>query len=303
MVIGPTGIRRSTDDGGSFEAVKGKAVSRTVLSGVDRAGSAIVAYGPQDLIRSVDNGRTWTALKKPGRYVKRGRKLVNRLGIRSADFTDANNGFLLDAAGRLYRTGNGGRSWTELPGVGTDAARSMSFASSKKGYLVIDRFGDIRQRTGFLLRTDDGGATWHPQFVVSAPIAGGGVAAGGTTDYLLGGAQSLLYSTTGGDAGSNSGLTITAPKSKYSKPAHIVVTGQLKPAAGNERVTVSYRRPGSTRWAAQTVTVSANGTFTSSWNLAKGANVFVAQWQGDFRSHGDGSKVLTVTVGKSTKKK
>ena len=46
------------------------------------------------------------------------------------------------------------------------------------------------------------------------------------------------------------------------------------------------------------MTVSANGSFTSSWNLAKGANVFVAQWQGDFRSHGDGSKVLTVTVGK-----
>jgi hypothetical protein len=50
------------------------------------------------------------------------------------------------------------------------------------------------------------------------------------------------------------------------------------------------------------VTASANGAYTSSWNLAKGDNVFVAQWQGNFRSHGDGSNVLTVHVGKAKKK-
>jgi hypothetical protein len=94
---------------------------------------------------------------------------------------------------------------------------------------------------------------------------------------------------------------ITAPKARYGKPVHITVTGRLKPASGNERVTVSYRAPGSTRWRSQTVTASANGSFTSSWNLAKGANQFVAQWQGDFASHGDGSKVLTVAVGKKGK--
>jgi hypothetical protein len=156
----------------------------------------------------------------------------------------------------------------------------------------------VRQPTGFLLRTDDGGTTWHPQFVVSSPIADEGVAAGAGTDYLLGGEQALLYSNGGGDSGGASDLTIAAPKARYPKPAHIVVTGRLKPASGNERITVSYRRPGSTRWQSQTVTASANGSYTSSWNLAKGANLFVAQWQGNFRSRGDGSQVLTVTVGK-----
>jgi photosystem II stability/assembly factor-like uncharacterized protein len=300
MVIGPTGIRRSTDSGGSFEAVHGT-VSRLSLDEVDRAGSAIIAYGFQDLVRSTDNGKTWTSLRKPGKYVKRGKKRINNLGIRSADFVDATHGFLLDAHGRLYRTADGGKSWTELPGVGTDTARGMSFSSATKGYLVISRFGDVSQSTGFLLRTDDGGATWHPQFVVSTPIAPGGIAAGGGTDYLLGGDQSLLSSTTGGDAGGDSSLAITAPKPRYTKPTHIVVTGTLKPAGGNERVAVSYRRPGSTRWTTQVVTVSSNGKFTSSWNLAKGVNLFVAQWQGDFRSHGDGSKVLTVTVSKKKK--
>jgi photosystem II stability/assembly factor-like uncharacterized protein len=298
MVIGPNGVRRSTDGGGSFAAVKGTAVARTGLIEADRAGSAVVAYGDQDLIRSTDNGKTWKALKKPGRYVRRGKRLVNRLGIRRADFTDANHGFLLDTNGRLFKTKDGGKAWAELPGVGTNEARGISFSSPLKGYLVISRFGDVRDRTGFLLRTDDGGATWHPQFVVSNEIADGGVAAGGATDYLLGGEQSLLYSTTGGEAGGSSDLTIASPKARYSKAAHIVVTGKLKPASGNERVTVAYRKPGSTSWRTQTVTVSANGTFTSSWNLAKGVNQFVAQWQGDFRSHGDGSKVLAVTVRK-----
>jgi photosystem II stability/assembly factor-like uncharacterized protein len=301
MVIGPTGVRRSTDGGGSFAGVKGDAVSRTQLGAVDPAGSAIVAFGAQDVIRSTDNGKTWKAIKKPGKYVRRGKKLVNRLGIRHADFVDADNGFLLDVSGRLFRTRNGGKGWTELPGVGTNAARGMSFSSAQTGYLVISTFGDVRQPTGFLLRTDDGGATWHPQFVVSNPIADEGVVAGGATDYLLGGEQSLLYSTTGGDSGSASDLTITSPRTRYAKPTHIVVTGKLKPASGNERVTVAYRKPGSSSWRTQTVTASANGTFTSSWNLAKGENQFVAQWQGDFRSHGDGSKVLTVTVGKGKK--
>ena len=302
MVIGPTGVRRSVDGGGSFDAVKGGAVAHTSLQRVDRGGSAIVAYGAQDVIRSTDAGKTWKAIKKPGKYIKKGKKRVNRLGVRRVDFVDATHGFLLDTSGRLWRTSNAGSSWTELPGVGTSAARGMSFSSAQKGYLVISSFGDVRQPTGFLLRTDDGGATWHPQFVVSTPIADDGVVAGGATDYLLGGQQSLLYSTTGGDSGASSELTIAAPKTRYAKAAHITVTGKLKPASGNERVTVSYRRPGSTRWTTQTVNASANGSYTTSWNLAKGANQFVAQWQGNFRAHGDGSKVLTVTVGKAKKK-
>jgi len=297
LVVGPTGVRRSTDGGGTFTAVRDGDVSRAALTEVDRAGTAIVAYGPQVVARSTDRGATWTAIRKPGRAVRRGGRLVNRLPIRLVDFVDASHGFLMDGSGRLYRTGDGGRSWTELLGVGTDEARWMAFSSARKGYLVISRFGDVRGATGFLLRTDDGGATWHPQFVESAEIPYGGVATGAGADYLLGGDAALLFSATGGDRGGPSALTIKAPKARYRKPARITVTGRLSPASGNERVTVSYRRPGSTRWTSQTVKAASNGAYTTSWTLAKGANVFVAQWQGDFRSRGAGSKVLTVTVG------
>ncbi|HET6509734.1 MAG TPA: YCF48-related protein [Baekduia sp.] len=306
LVIGPTGVRRSVDGGGSFDAVRGDAVARTPLSDVDRAGDAIVAWGPQDVILSSDGGKTWRTVLKPGRYktvtVKGKRRKVNRIGVRKVDFVNARTGFLLDGSGRVWRTTDGGRAWTERPGVGTDGARGMSFSNARDGYLVISRFGDVTTPTGFLLRTDDGGATWHPQFVESEVIPDGGVAAGAGTDYLLGGQQALLASTTGGDAGPASELTIRAARTKLPKPAHIVVTGKLAPASGNERVTVGYRRPGATRWSSQTVTVSANGSFTSSWNVVRGANQFVAQWQGNFRSRGDGSAVLTVTVGKGKRK-
>jgi hypothetical protein len=81
-----------------------------------------------------------------------------------------------------------------------------------------------------------------------------------------------------------------------TRAASITVTGRLQPAVGNERVTVSYRAPGSVRWSHQTVKTAANGTFTTSRRVGKGDNEFVAQWPGDFRSAGDGSVPLTVTV-------
>ena len=89
----------------------------------------------------------------------------------------------------------------------------------------------------------------------------------------------------------------TNKRRKLSKAAGITVTGRLSPAAGNERVTVSYLPPGSGRWQHQTVKTAANGAYTTSWKVRRGSNRFVAQWVGDFRSKGDGSSVLTVKVG------
>jgi photosystem II stability/assembly factor-like uncharacterized protein len=293
ILAGPTGLRRSTDGGDTFDAVRGKAVARARLTAIDRAGSAIFASGFMAIARSTDKGKTWTAIARPGasRHSK-------GYALRTVDFADARTGFALAYNGRLYRTRNAGRNWTALPGTGSADAYGMAFSSASKGYLVIDRFGDVGDRSGFLLRTTDAGATWHPQFVVPAPIEAGGIAAApGGIQYLLGGQSSLLFSATGGDAGKPSTLTATTKRTRLRKPARITVIGRLTPAAGNERVTVSMLSPGSTRWRHQTVPVAANGAYTTSWDLKRGTSTFVAQWQGDFRSAGDGSPVLTVKVG------
>jgi photosystem II stability/assembly factor-like uncharacterized protein len=285
ILAGPVGLRRSADSGNTFTTVSDRDVVKARLTAIDRAGSALFAYGSRDLLRSTDRGKTWTAIHKPGRAV-----LV--------DFLDAKAGYFLEQGGELWKTTDAGKKWTRLFGVGTERAYGMAFSSKSKGYLVIDTFGNVGQRGGFLLRTTDGGSTWHPQFVVSTPILGAGIAAGSNgTDYLLGGQSSLLFTTSGGDAGKTSTMSVTTKHKKLSKAAGITVTGKLSPAASNRLVTVSYLAPGSTGWRHQTVKTASNGSYTTSWRVKKGTNRFVAQWPGDFRARGDGSGVLTVKVG------
>jgi photosystem II stability/assembly factor-like uncharacterized protein len=285
ILVGPTGMRRSTDGGETFSTVTGKSVVKAKLSAIDGAGGALFASGRRDVLRSLDRGKTWTPVHKPGR-------------VRQVDFVDAKTGYFLAEGGALYRTQSGGKRWTQLLGVGTEGAYGLAFASKSKGYLVIDRFGSAEERAGYLLRTSDGGATWRPQLVISTPILGGGIAATRNgTDYLLGGQSSLLWSTTGGGAGKASELSIATKKRRLGKPAGITVTGRLSPAAAKRLVTVSYLAPGSRRWQHQTVKTASNGSYTTSWRVRRGTNRFVAQWSGDFRSTGDGSGVLSVKVG------
>ncbi len=246
-----------------------------------------MAWGPRALFRSSDRGRTWRTVGRPGRTTV----------ARKVDFVDARTGYWLGTGGRVWRTRDGGRRWTELLGIGTNDASGMVWSSATRGYLVISRFGDVATASGFLLRTTDAGATWHPQFVVSTPIPPNGIATGrGGVDYLLGGDAGLLFSRSGGDAGRASRLTLNA-RGRVSRPSTIPVTGRLSPARGNERVTVSMLPPGSSRWQHQTVRTAANGAFTTSWRVRRGTTRFVAQWAGDFRSAGDGSAPLALRVG------
>ncbi len=298
IIAGPKGLRRSTDSGDTFATVTGS-VSRSVLSDIDGAGTTLVAYGPQDVWRSTDQGKTWTTVRKPGTYKKnRNGKRVNSKSLRTVDFLSANSGYVLDTAGQLYRTSNGGKSWTALPATGNSTGYGMGFSSAGKGYLIVDRFGSTT--AGFLLRTTDSGKTWTPEYVVSSRINPRGVAAvAGGTDYLLGGASSLLFTKSGGLTGAASTLTITTKTRKFKKPpkTSITVTGKLTPTQGADQVTVSYLKPGKTTWTSQTVKAAGNGAYTTSWKLAKGTNTFVAQWAGNFKNAGRGTTPLTVKVG------
>ncbi len=303
MVVGPRGIRRSTNSGLDFTS--DPKINLVPLSDVDTAGAGtVVVYGPQLILESRNDGESFTSVHKPGPYHRHGRLLVNRLPVYKVDFVSATTGFLLDGLGRLWSTRNTGRTWTELSATGTENAAGMAFSSAANGYLVINRFGSVTTNSGFLLRTSDGGRSWHPQFIVSDPINPRGVAAGGSTDYLLSNSSRLLSTTTGGDWGQSSKLTIKASRARLSKPSTIAVSGTLAPASGFEEVVVSSRPAGALYWTSHIAKVDSNGKFTSTWsNLRRGANQFVAQWQGDFRSAGAGTSVLNVTVAPKAKPK
>ena len=192
FVAGPRSVRRSVDGGTSFTAATGKIAKKSV-SQLNAAGSAIFAWGGDSLWRTTDKGRTWTSVKYPTRYVKVRGKKVNRFFIDRVDFVSAKIGYLEGDGGRLFRTANSGKSWTELFGAGTTSISDMAFGSAAKGYLISGRAPST------VLRTTDNGATWAPQVVVSDTIGAGGIATGpDATDYLLAGTTNLLFTTTGG---------------------------------------------------------------------------------------------------------
>jgi hypothetical protein len=169
----------------------------------------------------------------------------------------------------------------------------MAFNAANRGYLLINSFGT--QRGGFVLKTSDGGRTWHPQLLSSVPLADDGVATStGQTDFAMDNSGRLFATTSGGDQGLASSLKLTTKKKTVKRRSNITVSGKLNPAAGGEQVVVSARAQ-NRGWVHKVVQVASDGTFTTVWKLSR-FTIFVAQWTGDADHEGAGSKVLQVSV-------
>lgn len=281
LLIGSRGVLRSVDGGEIFSRVRARIVSAARLFNADRAGGRVFAYGSKNIVASSNGGKTWTKVLRP-------RKAL----LASLDFVSARTGFVLGQDGQVFKTRTGGRRWSDLSGVGSDDATGMSFSSASRGYLTLSRFGD--DSSGYLLRTTDGGRTWRPQLVSSAsPAAEGLVATGSQGAFLLADSGRLLFTTSGGDRGESSKVTIRTARRTVRRGTVIRVRGRVRGARAGARVLVARRDRGESGWAYQGAAVASNGTFTTRWRVAKTA-AFVAQWAGDEDSAGDGSPALVV---------
>ena len=281
LLIGGRGVLRSTDGGDTFSRVRARIVAAARLFNVDRAGGRVFAYGSKNIVASSDRGRTWKKVLRP-------RKAL----LASLDFVSARTGFVLGQDGQLFKTRNGGRRWSDLSGVGSDDATGMAFSSEARGYLTLSGFGE--DSSGYVLRTTDGGRTWRPQLVSSETPRAEGLAATGSGDaFLLADSSVLLFTTSGGDRGEPSKVTIRTARRTVRRRSVIRITGRVRGARAGARVLVARRERGESGWADQDATVASNGTFTTRWRLAKTA-AFVAQWAGDEDSTGDGSPALVV---------
>ena len=146
-----------------------------------------------------------------------------------------------------------------------------------------------------VLRTSDAGKTWRPQAIDPFQLSDLRTGNDGT-DYAS--AASLLFATqTGGDQGIRSTLAITTKNARVKRGQSIKIPGKLSSPQGGEEITVSQRTAG--HWTSQPVIAASDGAFTTSWRL-RAKSVYVAQWPGDGRRRGAGSKTLTVDV--STRK-
>ena len=309
LLIGPVGVHRALK-GGRFEPVTGKAVASAHVSNFDVTGSTVFAYGPgtHTLIRSTNAGAKWTALRLP---------LTNKKGrtsdsIRSISFTSAKRGLLLDTNGRTWLTANGGSTWKEILSTGTSSGIQLAFSDPNHGFLTVRAFGR-EAGNAYVLRTVDGGGTWHPQEVTAGSIPSDGLLATGPVNASLlidgvaaGGApinRLFFNTTTGGDvAGAIAKLSLTTRNRSLTKrklkASHnaVTVNGTLTGAVGGEEIVVSRRNVSGGPWQQQEVVAGANGgSFTTTWHLTK-SSVFVAQWAGDSGRPGVGSKLLSVTV-------
>lgn len=280
LLVGFRGVTRTADGGETFQQIADPDVRGALLTAADRAGNAAVVFGARRAAVSLDGGVAWTRIALPRKRL-----------VRDLDFVTARAGFVLDTRGRLWRTSNGGLKWLELSSLGTNAAYSLEFVDANTGYVAIPAFGLLRNR-GLVLRTADGGRSWHPQLVGKVPVSS--IRTGGATDYALLAAEgNLIATTTRGDVGSRSVISLSARPRGLKKPGVIAVRGKLTPADGGEEILVARFSAG--RWSAQTAVAASNGAFTTRWRMTRDAH-FVAQVLGDADHVGAGTAALKVGV-------
>jgi photosystem II stability/assembly factor-like uncharacterized protein len=309
MLFTSRGIFRSTRASDTsvpattFERVPGSALQKTAFRDYDRAGTALFAWGTNAIWVSTNKGASWKAVGNPlTRKTKKG-KIQNITRYVRVDFVSAKVGYAVSTGGRVWKTTNGGKKWSELSAVGNNAITDVSFPDASNGYITIQEFPGIEDN-GAVLRTNDGGKTWRPQLISAGPVTQVETP-GGRNGFALSGASNLFTTTTGGDQARATEVTVAAKPSKLSKKGNVQLTVKVSPNVVGATVPLFQRVSGSSRWTEVDVDGGAitkgSSTYTVTVRVTKTTS-FVAQWKGDADNNGDGSPVRTVTVKKKKKK-
>jgi photosystem II stability/assembly factor-like uncharacterized protein len=300
LLIGPTGVRRSTNSGASFAPVNAKIavgrrhrkVRKMALSSFDLsrggeiAGTATYVFG-KDVLESMNGGGSWVLVPRP----------LPQHPVSAISFVGPTTGYEISDR-RMFFTRNGGRSWREILSVDAANVGSMvqiSFSSATDGYVL----GQLQGNENVLMRTENGGATWAPE-ILGFPL--GSVTAGGLVDYAEGGKITGLFQTTdGGLSPSPSTLTLSLSgphklsSAKLKRAGNQVrLIGHLSPALEGEVAIVSYFTNGS--WHYKNVTVSSTGTFALTVTGIRATTDFIAQWTGNDLVSGAGTSATQLTV-------
>jgi photosystem II stability/assembly factor-like uncharacterized protein len=288
MLVGPAGIRRSTNGGQTFVTVAGRVQlghgrqGRTVasLSLTDAAvhGSTVFAWGLDGAYESTSQGLSWRAIALP-----------RKTRIKQLSFVSPTTGYVLDVAGDVLFTTNRGAAWRKLANVGTTGITDMSFSSAKRGLLAINSLGTVLID---VLSTTNGGQTWQPQV-----IDGGGeglILASPKVDYFANISpaadpfQAVFTTTNAGASPKPSRLTLSLPSKRLTAQAlrrrhgRVTIRGRLSPVTSpGEPVLLSFRSRQTGGWTIRPVTVSSNGAFQATVSKLKATTDFVADSTGD----------------------
>lgn len=291
VLVGPVGLRRSTNGGDSFIAVRSRGTTTAGFGDIGSVGRFLFAWGSRAIAASPNGGVGWRRVRRP----------LTREDIAKVDFVSSTTGYVLYENGRLFGTTNAGRRWSEVVATGTETGYDMDFSNRTHGYIATEEFGD--DASGYVLETDDGGVTWEPQLVDDQALRIRGLATESrTTAFALTEGNHLFGTETAGSNGAASRLTLSTRTPRIAKPGTVRIDGRLTPAEGGEPVVVSLRARGEESWIFVTVTAATNGTFTVFAPVERTSRV-VAQWAGDDDRRGDGSEVLRIAVTKPARRR
>ena len=284
VLVGPVGLRRSTNGGDSFIAVRSRGTTTAGFGDIGRRGSFLFAWGSRAIAVSPNGGVGWRRMRRP----------LTRDDIAKVDFVSSTTGYVLYENGRLFGTRNAGRKWTEVVATGTETGYDMDFSDRTHGFLATEEFGD--DSSGYVLQTDDGGRSWEPQLIDNEAVRIRGLATESeSTAFTLTEGNHLFGTDSAGSNGTASRLTLSTRTPRLRRGGTVRIDGRLTPAEGGEPVVVSLRSAGDEHWIFVTVTAATNGTFTVFAPVQRTSRV-VAQWAGDDDRRGDGSEVLRIAV-------
>ena len=304
LLIGPVGIRRSTDGGQTFTTVPGK-VKVKAMGKHKKAGPKVSSLRPGHsltvghnvfvwssaaIYESTNGGSAWTAIPLPA-----------RTKIRGLSFVGPSTGYVLDLAGDVLATRNHGRTWTKVLSLGLANVEGVSFSSSKVGMVTLGTQGSLGTLLFDVLATTNGGKTWQPQVIDGSGGNDGGIgfatvlATRGHDYYADPASQaadqtSAVFATANGGASPHAShlsisigarrLTAKAFKAKHRN--RVTITGKLNPVTGaGEQVQVSHRKPSTSNWQTQLVKVASNGAFQITIKNLRSTTDFVVYAVGD----------------------
>ncbi len=208
VIVGQKGVAMmSRDQGNTWEKLE-TGVKQNLLS-VDfstaKRGVAVGDFGT--MIRTEDGGKTWSKIDLPSDFTLpedvTGVVDPGDVLLYDVDFSTPEHGWVVGEFGVIFRTGDGGKTWTTQKGPVETTLFGVHFADAHKGWAT-----GIEQ---VLLHTTDGGQTWrktevpgHKGFVLGLYD----VAVQGTVGWVVGDSGLLLRSTDGGETWSRVDLPI-----------------------------------------------------------------------------------------------
>jgi hypothetical protein len=191
-----------------------------------------------------------------------------------------------------------GRGWKRLLATGAHTARSVSFAGARHGFLDVSvPYSETPSEgpspgQGVLLRTSDGGRTWHRQYLGgNAEIYA--VLATGRASAVASAEGDLIWTRSGGEGQQRSRITLRAQRTRMSRPGRVRLRGRVSPPqAGTIELSRFSRSAG---WDSREVRVGVDGRFQAVRPISR-TSWFVAQSDATRERRGAGTPAIKVVV-------